>query len=89
MDEEMTKCRLCNYKSDRRLMLGVFDENTEYFVKIENYLNLKVSFGFKLRVLKLFWVLEGLRMDKISDLVQQFKLCLVYCQKNMKIIKIL
>lgn len=40
----MTKCRLCNYQSDKRLMLDVFDENTEYFVKIGNYLNIKVSF---------------------------------------------
>ncbi|XP_070508840.1 transcription factor grauzone-like [Chironomus tepperi] len=42
MDEEMTKCRLCNYQSDKRLMLGIFEENTEYFVKIENYLNIKI-----------------------------------------------
>jgi hypothetical protein len=40
-------CRLCNYASDSRLMMKIFDENSGYQEKIENYLSLKV------RVLKI------------------------------------
>lgn len=36
-------CRLCNYASDSRLMMKVFDEQSGYQEKIENYLSLKVS----------------------------------------------
>lgn len=43
MDEELIKCRLCNYQSDKRLMLNIFDTQSEYAFKIENYLNLKVK----------------------------------------------
>jgi hypothetical protein len=40
------KCRLCNYQSDKRLMLKIFDQPTEYDVKIGKYLNLKVNKKF-------------------------------------------
>lgn len=42
MEEELAKCRLCNYQSDKRLMLNIFDEPADYSRKIENYLNIKV-----------------------------------------------
>lgn len=42
MNEELTKCRLCSYQADNRLMLNIFEETTEYSKKIENYLNIKV-----------------------------------------------
>lgn len=44
MDEPVTAaCRLCSYRSDQRLMLGMFDERTRYGEKINDYLNLKVN----------------------------------------------
>lgn len=36
-------CRLCSYRSDQRLMLGLFEERTRYGEKINDYLNIKVS----------------------------------------------
>lgn len=36
-------CRLCSYQSDQRLMLNVFEQESAYAEKIENYLGLKVS----------------------------------------------
>lgn len=43
MEENLAKCRLCNYQSDKRLMLDIFDAVMEYKIKIEKYLNLKVK----------------------------------------------
>lgn len=43
MDESLANCRLCNYKSDQRLMLNVFEEPISYSEKIESYLDLKVN----------------------------------------------
>lgn len=43
MEEELIKCKLCNYQSDKRLMLEVFDPSTEYSKKIEKYLAINVS----------------------------------------------
>lgn len=44
MDESLQEnCRLCNYRSDKRLMLSVFEEPASYAEKIESYLNFKVS----------------------------------------------
>lgn len=40
---ETTNCRLCNYSSDSRLMMKVFDEQSGYQEKIELYLSLKVN----------------------------------------------
>lgn len=42
MENLMVNCRLCNYRSDHRLMLNVFEEQAAYAAKIENYLSLKV-----------------------------------------------
>jgi hypothetical protein len=45
------KCRLCNYQSDKRLMLNIFNDNNDYSTKIRQYLNLKVIFIFNLFLL--------------------------------------
>lgn len=42
--EEFVKCRLCNYQSDKRLMLNIFDVSLDYSKKIESYLRIKVEF---------------------------------------------
>lgn len=42
MENLMVNCRLCNYQSDQRLMLNVFEEQTAYAEKIDNYLGFKV-----------------------------------------------
>jgi hypothetical protein len=47
MNESLLQnCRLCNYRSDQRLMLNVFDETAGYSDKIESYLSLKVKYPF-------------------------------------------
>jgi hypothetical protein len=47
MDENLfSHCKLCNYRSDERLMLNVFDEQSGYAEKIELYLDLKVEKRF-------------------------------------------
>ena len=51
MEEEiLLKCRLCNYQSDKRLMMDVFEEATEYSKKIKNYLNVEVKFFLTLKI---------------------------------------
>lgn len=41
--ELLVNCRLCNYQSDKRLMLNVFEEPSAYAEKIDLYLSLKVK----------------------------------------------
>lgn len=43
MENLIANCRLCNYQSDQRLMLNVFEQQAAYAEKIENYLDLKVK----------------------------------------------
>lgn len=40
---DFANCRLCNYQSDKRLMLDVFEEPSAYAEKIDLYLGFKVS----------------------------------------------
>lgn len=49
--ELLANCRLCNYQSDRRLMMNAAEELLGYTEKIDQYLNLKVNFPvvFKLQ----------------------------------------
>ena len=72
MDEEMTKCRLCNYQSDKRLMLDVFDDDTEYSVKIENYLNIKVNFWVKFEDFRRIWGLLGVCESNLIKILKGF-----------------
>lgn len=46
----LANCRLCNYQSDKRFMLNVFEPASDYATKIESYLDLKVNFEMKFQL---------------------------------------